>query len=154
MPSIILQAFGKAFQKVFGWLTNILYHKRSLYINPSQQNEIKTRTLNILTLIKEHRYEEALDSGSFALKFLLSPPALEKIFVDLHTQHGEIVSFSPIDVEGSSNLGNGISKTANILVKFQRGELLAVVTFDYLGNLSGLRLKPKEEGVLLQCGAS
>jgi hypothetical protein len=69
-----------------------------------------TKAMSILTLVRDHKYEEALKHGTSTVKLLLSPAVLEKAMKDLPM--GDIVSFRPIGVEkyGKSKIAKIVSR--------------------------------------------
>lgn len=94
------------------------------------------KAMRLLNLIKAHNFAEALENRSPTSKDLVSAPTLETIFNRIQKTEGPIVAFEPVGVEGFE------SKTvANILVKFEKGELLAIIAIDKKGLIDGLRLK-------------
>jgi hypothetical protein len=69
-----------------------------------------TKAMHILTLIKNHKYEEALSHGTSTVKLLLSPATLEKALKDLPM--GNVVSFKPVGVEkyGKNKVAKVVSR--------------------------------------------
>jgi hypothetical protein len=69
-----------------------------------------TKAMHILTLIKNHKYEEALSHGTSTVKLLLSPATLEKALKDLPM--GNVVSFKPVRVEkyGKNKVAKVVSR--------------------------------------------
>ncbi|KAE9371081.1 alpha/beta-hydrolase [Stipitochalara longipes BDJ] len=125
--------------KAWHWVAESLFPQK-VDLSVTQKHEATVIALNLLNLIKEHKFAEALQNGTSAIKLLVSPATLEKVFKDLQTSQGQVVSFAPVGVEGI-----GSKRVVKVLVKFEKGNLLAVVVVDDKGLIAGFRLKPAED---------
>jgi pimeloyl-ACP methyl ester carboxylesterase len=123
--------------KAWQWLTyNLVLSSPSVQLSRAEERETMVKAIKLLNLIKDHKFVEALENGTTTIKLLVSPSTLEKVFKDLQTSQGPLVSFTPVGVEGC-----GKKKVAKVLVKFENGELLAVIAIDTAGLIAGFRLK-------------
>jgi uncharacterized protein len=125
--------------KAWQWLTESLFPKK-VALSATEKREATAIALKLLNLIKEHKFAEALENGTSTIKLLVSPTTLEKAFKDLQTAQGELKGFSVSGVEGV-----GRKKVVNVLVEFEKGELLAVVVVDDKGLIAGFRLKSAKD---------
>lgn len=125
--------------KAWHWLTESLF-PRKVTLSATEKQEATAIVLKLLNLIKAHKFAEALENSSSTIKLLVSPATLEKVLKDLQTAQGQLVSFTPVEVEGI-----GSKKVVKVLVKFEKGELLAVVAIDDKGLIAGFRLKPAKD---------
>lgn len=98
------------------------------------------KAMRLLNLIKSRKFHEALESGSPTIKLLVSAAMLEKAFDDIQKAQGPLQSFEPVGVEGFHN-----KTVAKILVRFERGELIAVIAIDSKDMIGGFRLKPRKD---------
>ena len=99
------------FRKAFHWVTNTLgLSSPKVWISPAEERAAMTKAMHILTLIKDHKYEEALSHGTATIKLLLSPATLEKALKDLPM--GQVVSFKPVGVEkyGKNKIAKVVSR--------------------------------------------
>lgn len=96
--------------------------------------------LKLLNLIQAHKFAKALENGTSTTKLLVSPSTLEKAFKDIQTSQGQLASFTAAGVEGV-----GSKRVVKVLLKFEKGDLLAVVVVDDKGLIAGFRLKPVKD---------
>ncbi len=96
------------------------------------------KAMDLLHLIKEEKYAEALDNGTKMIKLLLSPATLEKALKDLQKSQGALVGFKEVGVEGY-----GDKKACKVLVNFEKGALMAVVAIDSAGLIAGSDLNQR-----------
>jgi hypothetical protein len=127
------------FVKVWHWLAESLFPQK-VELSAADEREAMAKALKLLNLIKAHKFAEALENGTKTIKLLVSPATLEKAFKDLQATQGQLVSFTAIGVEGI-----GSKKAAKVLVKFEKGELVAVIAIDSAGLIAGFRLKPAKD---------
>lgn len=106
------------------------------HLSPAEEQEAMAKAMKLLNLIKAHKFAEALENGSPTSKHLMSAATLEGAFNHLQKVKGPLVSFEPVGVEAFES-----ETVANILVKFEKEELLAVITTDTNGLLDALRFK-------------
>jgi pimeloyl-ACP methyl ester carboxylesterase len=125
--------------KVWHMFTESLfpYH---VALSASEKQEATTIALKLLNLIQAQKFVEALENGTSTIKLLVSPSTLEKAFKDIQTSQGQLVSFTAVGVEGV-----GSKKVVKVLLKFEKGDLLAVVMVDDKGLIAGFRLKPVKD---------
>jgi hypothetical protein len=99
------------FRKALHWVTNTLgLSSPKVWISPVEERAAMTKAMQILTLIKDHKYEEALSHGTSTIKLLLSPGTLEKALKDLPM--GNVVSFKSVGVEkyGKNKIAKVVSR--------------------------------------------
>jgi hypothetical protein len=125
--------------KIWHWIGESLFPQK-VELSASEKHKVTVIALKLLNLIKEHKFAEALENGTSTIKLLVSAATLEKAFKDLQTTHGQLVSFTPVGAEGI-----GSKKVVNVLVKFEKTDLLAVVVVDDKGLIAGFRLKPAKD---------
>jgi len=125
--------------KAWHWLTESLFPRKAT-LSATEKQEATAILLKLLTLIKAHKFAEALENGSSTIRCLVSPATLEKALKDLQAAQDQFVSLTPVEVEGT-----GSKKVVKILVEFEKGELLAVVANDDKGLIAGFRLKPAKD---------
>jgi hypothetical protein len=107
----ILSHFRKALQ----WVTNSLgLTPTKVWISLAEERSAMTKAMHILTLIKDHKYEEALSHGTSTIKLLLSPATLEKALKDLPM--GQVVSFRPVGVDkyGKNKVAKVVSRSGSL----------------------------------------
>ena len=107
-----------------------------------EKRESTTMTLKLPNLIKAYKFAEALENGTTTVKLLVSPTTLEKAFKDIQTSQRQFVSFTTVEVEGI-----GSKKAAKVLLKFEKGGLLAVAVVNGAGLIARFRLKPAKLAV-------
>jgi len=103
------------FRKALHWVTNSLgLTPTKVWISPAEERSAMTKAMHILTLIKDHKYEEALSHGTSTIKLLLSPATLEKALKDLPM--GQVVSFKPVGVEkyGKNKVAKVVSRSGSL----------------------------------------
>jgi uncharacterized protein len=125
--------------KVWHWVAESLF-PQNVDLSASEKREATAIALKLLNLIKDHKFAEALENGTSTIKLLVSAATLEKVFKDLQTAQGELKGFKEVGVDGI-----GRKKVAKVLVKFEKGDLLAVVVIDEKGLIAGFRLKPAKD---------
>jgi alpha-beta hydrolase superfamily lysophospholipase len=125
--------------KAWHRFTEILF-PHHVALSASERQEATMIAVKLLNLIRAHKFAEALENGTSTIKLLVSPSTLEKAFKDIQTSQGQLVSFMTVGVEGI-----GSKKIVKVLLKFEKGDLLAVVMVDDKGLIAGFRLMPAKD---------
>jgi uncharacterized protein len=108
-------------------------------LSKAEEKEAMAKAMKLLGLIKDHKFDEAVQDETEMVKLMWSS-TLEKLFKDLQTVKGTLVSFQPVGVEG-----NGSEKVAKVLVKFEKEDLMAVISINTAGLITRFRLKLMKE---------
>jgi pimeloyl-ACP methyl ester carboxylesterase len=120
------------------WITSHLrLSSPKVQLSRSEEQKAMAIAMKLLNLIKSGKFTEALENGSPTIKRLVSAETLKKAYADLQKSQGPLVSFEPVGVKGFKT-----KTVAKVLVRFEHGELLAVVSIDTRGLIGGFRLKP------------
>jgi len=120
------------------WLAQALHlTSQKVKLSKSEEKDATSKALNLLHLIEDRKFTEALAGGTKTIKLLVSPKALEKAFNDLEKSQGKLSGFKTVGVEGY-----GDKKVVKVLLSFEKLSLLAVITIDSSGLIAGFRIKP------------